>query len=476
MSFHRFKLLSVIAVAGLGSLLRPFPLALAQTGIDEREHIQIDRQIQPLQNKTLTQMLGWGPDDVLQPLPPEDTDHFFRHGYGDLRQALIKRGITIDMAYWPQFAANLSGGLKQKQDYAHQISFMSTFDLDHILGWKGASLVFSGAERAGRRLSTDVFADNVYNPSQIYGGGGNVLFHLIYFYFQKTWANDRFRWIIGRYATGPDYNASMLLCTFEGGAVCSQPRASTLINGYASWPSTAWGTNIKFRPTKDTYVVPGLFTAESQHGGTAGTNWYSATGVSLLGEVGWEPELGPKRLTGHYKIGIMWDASPHAYNQLSNATGASGSRRGQMMTWGAVDQMLWRHGNYATAGFIALGGYTHLTSSVSTISDQWYAGFADFGMFRSRPFDGFAFLYTEFKYGKNIQAQYQPQVISLPGFGGTFQTPLLSTHESVMEVLYRIRVTKGLYFSPEFQYFWRPGGTGKIKNSPILGFDMRVFF
>ncbi|WP_159103426.1 carbohydrate porin [Asaia prunellae] len=456
--------------------------AFGQSYTAHRNELQTNLQIQPLKDLTLTRILGLGPAEIHDPLPPEDTQHFFEHGYGDLRRALIKRGVTIDMEYWPQFFANLAGGLDQKQDYAHQISFLANTDLDRIFGWKHASLVFSGAERAGRRLSTDVFADDVYNPAQIYGGGGNVLFHLVYFYFQKSWDDERFRWIIGRYATGPDYDASMLLCTFGGGAVCSQPRLTTTINGYASWPSTAWGTNLKFRPTKDTYVVPGIFTSEAQHGGTAGTNWNSATGVSLYNEIGWEPELGRNRLSGHYKIGMMWDSSPHAYNRLVTDPAPPGSRKGQLMEWVAMDQMLWRHGTYATAGLIALAGYTHTTASIAPLSDQWYVGMVDFGMIRSRPYDGFGFLFTSMRYGANVQARYQPYynvapaMITMPGLGGGFQTPLVSSRQAVMEILYRVHISRGLYFSPEFQYFWRPGGTGRVKSAPILGFDLRVFF
>lgn len=436
----------------------------------------------PYKDVTVTQMLGLQPMSVHDVMPDEDLGHFFEDTpYGKLRNKLKKYGVTIDIHYWPEFMANMAGGLRQKADYAHQIGFSATFDLEKLVGLKNTSIVFAGAERAGRRLSTDVFADNVYNPSQIYGGGGNVLFHLIYFYLQKTWMNNRIRWIIGRYATGPDYDASMLLCSFSGGALCSQPRASTLINGYASWPSTAWGTNIKIRPTRDTFIVPGVFTSEAQHGGTAGTNWHSATGVSLIGEAGWEPEFGEDRLNGHYRIGMMWDSTPFPYNWASRETGVHGSRHGQMMQWIMVDQMIWRHGNYSTAGLMLIGGFTHLTSSVSTISDQWYAGFLDFGLIPSRPYDGFGLVFSKFYYGKKVTAAYQPFMtrrrMSLTAVDDLVQQrPLMSTHETVMEAIYRIKVTNGIIFTPEFQYFWRPGGTGKVKNAPLLGFDMRVFF
>lgn len=386
------------------------------------------------------------------------------------------------MHYWPEFMANISGGLAQKQDYASQIGLNITFDLEKIFGLKGGSIVFAGTQRSGRRLSTDVFADNVYTPAQIYGGGGNVIFHLIYFYYQQMWMNERIRWIIGRYAVGPDYDFSMLLCSFTGLAVCGQPRSTTLLDGYASWPSTAWGTNIKIRPTKDTFIVPGIFTSEKQHGGTAGTNWYSAEGVSLVGEAGWEPEFGADRLKGHYKIGMLWDGSPRKYNWPSRETGVPGTRHGQTMSWIMVDQMIWRHGDYAPAGLMLIGGFTHVVASVSTISNQWYAGFLDFGMIRSRPYDGFGLVFSKFYYGKRVKAVYQPPVnhqtplSSLSGIDGLAVHPLYSTHETVMEVIYRAKITNGLFITPEFQYFWRPGGTGRVKNSPIVGFDMRVLF
>ena len=446
----------------------------SQTVTTFRNNTLSSREIVPLENKTLAQMLGLSPTYVEHPLPPEETEHALGGAYRRASNYLTKKGISIDFVYWSQFAANITGGTAKHQDYAHQIGMNSTFDLEKIMDVKNTKIFFAGAERAGRNLGMDALGNNSFRPTQIYGGGGNVLFHLVYFYLQKTWAHEKIRWIIGRYAVGADYDSTMLHCTFEALAICSQPRATTFVPAYASWPSTAWGTNVKVRPTPDTYIVPGIFASNPKRGGTAGTAWENASGVTLVNELGWEPEFGEGRLSGHYKLGVLWDSSPYQYNNAAN-TLHLGNRHGLMMEWAAFDQMVWRHGSYQTAGLMLLGGYTHVTSAVTQLSDQVYVGVVDFGIIRSRSYDGFGMEFSQGRYGKNFAAEVQPDPEHNIGYRGLWQRPVLASKERIFELTYRIHAARGIYFSPEYQYIWRPGGGGYVKNASVIGFDLRMF-
>ncbi|WP_264884128.1 carbohydrate porin [Swaminathania salitolerans] len=468
----RICLVAVVSLAAIP--FSPLRQCHAQSVPDWVREVESSRQIVPLKNETLAQMIGLTPLYIMHPLPPEETQHLLGGGYARMTNALLKRGIDFQLGYWSQFAANISGGTAKHQDYAHQIGLNIGFDLDRIMGVSNTKLFFSGTERAGRNLGYDALGDNTFRPTQIYGGGGNVLFHLIYFYIQKSWADDRLRWIIGRYAVGPDYNFSMLNCTFGALAICGQPRATTFLPGYVSWPSTAWGTNVKVRPTPDTYIVPGLFVSNPKRGGTAGTAWGDASGVTLVGEMGWEPEFGPHEDSGHYKIGILWDSSSYRYNNARNTLDL-GSRKGILMTWAAFDQMIWRHGSYQTAGLILLGGYTHVTSAITQISDQAYVGLIDFGAIKSRPYDGVAVEYSQGRYGANFAAAYQPSYFQGPLYAQSQGRPVMASLERIFEVTYRIHVARGVYFSPEYQRIWRPGGGGYVKDASVFSFDLRVF-
>ncbi|WP_264996238.1 carbohydrate porin, partial [Kozakia baliensis] len=401
---------------------------------------------------------------VKQPLQPEyTTEHAFDGApFGDVRRYLSNKGVDLSLIYWGQVMANVTGGMHKKQDYASQETISTNFDMNKLLGWENTSIILRTDQRAGRSLGTDALGDSMFTPAQIYGGGGNVIQKLVYFYLQKTFLKERLRWIIGRYAVGPDYDFSLLGCTFSNVTICGQPRLTTQLAGYASSPGSAWGSNLKFRPTPDSYIAIGLYNSNSKKGGTAGTNWYQSDGLVTAAEFGWEPQLGEDRLMGHWKAGILYDTSGYNYNDVS-----LDRKHGELLNYIAFDQMLVRNGKFESTGVILMGGWGHSTESISPLAEQDYVGLIDYGQIKSRPLDGFGIYWWRYRYGKNFPAFYQPQNMS----GRT----LMATEQSGIELTYRIRVVQGVYFSPDYQYAWRPGGTGKIRNASIIGFDMRVW-
>jgi len=409
------------------------------------------------------------------PLPP--VTHLLGGGWAGEMAKLNNLGISVLVDDWSEYAANVSGGRRRAGDYAGQVGLEVDLDWDKIAGIPGLTTTFTAVQRSGRSLGTDALADNYYNPAQIYGGGGNVLVHVVYFFAKKVWLNERITLIAGRYAVGANYDSAPLQCLYMGLAICSQPRITTQTDGYASWPSTAWGAVLRLRPTSTTYIQPGIFETSPSKGGTAGTDWGGdhITGVTVPVEAGYEPLFGPQRLDGHYKIGFMWDSSYHYYTTI-RANDALGGRHGQLMSWVAFDQMLWRNGPYNNSGFIVLGGYTHINGRTSPLSDQAYAGFQDVGQIKSRPFDAFGAAVTHFQYGTNVKAVYQPSIGAKDPLGGSLNEleTLLSSHTNVLELVYSVHVLDGIDVAPEYQYICRPGGTSAVRNASILGVNMHI--
>jgi porin len=53
----------------------------------------------------------------------------------------------------------------------------------------------------------------------------------------------------------------------------------------------------------------------------------------------------------------------------------------------------------------------------------------------------------------------------------------VQSHETVMELTYRLALLKSaLYFQPDLQYVFRPGGTGRIPDALVLGAQVGVNF
>lgn len=413
------------------------------------------------------------PDSYYPPPPP--TTHLLGGEVGEWLKSLSKKGVDILLDDWSEFAGNISGGTRKAQDFAGQVAIEVDLDWEKILNIPDFTTTITAVQRHGRRLSTDALQDGVVNPQQIYGGGGNVLIHLVYFYAQKKWLHERIILTAGRYAPGPDFDSSPLQCLVMGQATCSQPRATTLTDGYSSWPGTVWSMVLRVRPTKPTYITLGAYETSPLKGGTAGTDWGGdhITGATLAIGGGYEPVFGAHKLNGHYKIGMLWDTSRHAYNEV-DTDAPTRWRHGQMISYIAFDQMLMRNGQYSDSGLIILGGYTHVTSGISVISDQAYVGIEDVGQFAGRPRDALGLTWSALRYGPNIKSIWQPEHGAILLDPLAPDRPLLASRESIFDATYNVHVGDGIDIAPDFQYFWRPGGSGHVKNAAILGINAHV--
>ncbi|MGF1276513.1 carbohydrate porin [Acetobacter pasteurianus] len=413
------------------------------------------------------------PDSYYPPPPP--TTHLLGGEVGEWRKSLSKKGVDVLLDDWSEFAGNISGGTRKAQDFAGQVAIEVDLDWEKILNIPDFTTTITAVQRHGRRHSTDALQDGVVNPQQIYGGGGNVIIHLVYFYAQKKWLHERIILTAGRYAPGPDFDSSPLQCLVMGQATCSQPRATTLTDGYSSWPGTVWSMVLRVRPTKPTYITLGAYETSPLKGGTAGTDWGGdhITGATLAIGGGYEPVFGAHKLNGHYKIGMLWDTSRHAYNEV-DTDAPTRWRHGQMISYIAFDQMLMRNGQYSDSGLIILGGYTHVTSGISVISDQAYVGIEDVGQFAGRPRDALGLTWSALRYGPNIKSIWQPEHGAILLDPLAPDRPLLASRESIFDATYNVHVGEGIDIAPDFQYFWRPGGSGRVKNAAILGINAHV--
>ena len=53
----------------------------------------------------------------------------------------------------------------------------------------------------------------------------------------------------------------------------------------------------------------------------------------------------------------------------------------------------------------------------------------------------------------------------------------VQSHETVVELTYRLALlNSALYFQPDLQYVFRPGGTGRISDALVLGAQVAVNF
>lgn len=404
---------------------------------------------------------------------------------------LRQHGVAILLDTTNEFAGAITSptkglGLRQGSSNAGQYGFENDIDWEKLAGIRGFSThaVFVG--RYGIPASR-MFGDNL-NPSQeIYGGGGNVVVHLVYIYGEETLFNGHLDIAAGRIPLLTDFSSNPLYCNFMNNAFCGNPKASSDNTSHSSYPDSNWAARVRVRPSQYTYLQAGVyFNTMGIYGVQQMRTGFKWNGADINGEAapvefGWEPIFGKDKLPGHYKLGGIVDTAPHPdvlYDINDNYWAVTGqARKVHNNSWSAyalADQMIMRHkGNGPDAGITLLGVFYNNSPVTQTRERQYSIGVLDRGFWKSRPLDAWGVNFSYIQVSKKVKtAQEIQQSLGYQTLlNGSF---FPQTNGMVIEAMYQIRVWRGITFAPDFQYFIRPGAQQGLKDAATLGFKSHI--
>ena len=424
-----------------------------------------------------------GPSEALSPsneAPPPTTEHLFGDP-GGIRSKLARVGVDLTLDYIAEVAGNVSGGTKQASTYAGQIGFEADIDFEKLAGLRGLSFHTVIVNRQGLNVGPS-FGDNLNQVQEIYGAGGNTAIHLVYAYAEQSLANGRVDIAVGRMPELNDFSASPLYCNFMNNSLCGNPKTLPGSDvGISSYPDAVWGARLRVRPTIDTYIQAGVY--EVNQGLYTYPNFRSGfkfsssqdSGAIFPVEVAYEPQIGPGKLPGHYKLGFAYDTT--VYNKFLDTQAAflNGVRGQGKKTeeWALADQMIVRNGPGSTDGIILLAGYAHGDPSLSAYQDQVFAGVLDRAFWTARPQDTIGLLFNYQKVSGQLGREQEfDQAFARPIANGATG---VQTHQEIIELNYDIHVIQGVNFQPTFQYYFRPNAQN-IKDAAIFGFKSHIVF
>ena len=410
---------------------------------------------------------------------PQSADSLFPQVNGYLHQygtAVILDEVNeyLDVISGPRQGGSNDGqyGLEWDQDW------------NVLAGIPGLETHAIAVGRYGAPPAANIAGDNGLNQSQeIYGAGGNVAIHLVFFYAEETLLHGALDIAAGRMPMLNDFTANPLDCNFMNNSLCGNPKGVTDNSANASYPDAQWAIRPRIRPIPQVYLQFGLYFTEN--------NTYSATngyrsGFHLDGshidgeafpiELGYEPKIGPDQLPGHYKIGAMYENTNH--NTWELPTAAVQSRKGGSQAWVQVDQMLVRNGPGATDGLIVLGNFNHNDERYATRASQFLVAGIDRDFWHARPLDTIDVLFNyQTISGKLGKLQGEEEELGLPitgGFGSFPGAAGIQTHTINIELNYQIHVYRGITIAPDFQYFIRPNAEAQLPDAALVGFKSHI--
>ncbi|MEI6072930.1 MAG: carbohydrate porin [Verrucomicrobiae bacterium] len=387
-------------------------------------------------------------------------------------QAALQKeaGILLYFDYYGVFLGNPTGGLDQSVGYSHEIVIGGHFDLDKMIGWKGAVLTASFADGTGHNLSQNI--GNYFTVSESYVENTGVLFDL---YLTQKLFDDKLDLRIGRMSTGQFFATLPAFGLQVNGGINGNPN-----NLFSNAPFHAGitATNaamIKYKPTKESYVSTGIFQATPRLGVYAyhGADFSirQSDGILMMFEGGWKPTFGASKglskdkevvanpgLPGIYKVGGYW--SNYTFDQFSG-----GQIANAYGFYAMGQQMVWRSSKEANDNFSLWGGVVY--SPQTNISSNPFMGMAGTiwqGLIPGRDQDQWLTCF--------LISNYSRSYANSPSNPGT-TTP---TYEAVLETSYVIQLNKYISIQPDIQYVIRPNGYGNIPNALVIGLQSVISF
>ncbi|WP_233581992.1 MULTISPECIES: carbohydrate porin [unclassified Asaia] len=339
-----------------------------------------------------------------------------------------------------------------------------------------------------------MFGDWLGHSSEIYGGAGNVVLHLVMAYGEENLLGGRIAIAGGRVSELTDFSSSPLFCNFVNNSICGRPRAAADNDFISRYPAGVWGVRFRGRPSQYTYVQTGvyfpernMFGPEYNRSGFKFSGGSAIRGQSVPVEMGWEPRFGAQKgLPGHYKIGARLMNVPLA-DVYADDDGRSfaWSRRSARQhprswgTWFEADQKIWvphqaGHPASGDRGTTILAGFILNDKRVSLRHWQTYFGVVNRGFIASRPEDALNIIgmYEAMSPGVSAtEAAYLDQglIARLP-----YRATGVQTHAAVLEANYQIQVMRGVAIAPDYQIFINPNGQNNLRTAHVFGFKSTV--
>jgi porin len=401
---------------------------------------------------------------------------FLTGDWGGLRTRLLDLGITPNLAFVTDVLGNPIGGRRQAVRESDELALSLTADLDRLAGWAGGQFHLSFSMRSGTSLS-DKDIGNVFNVAQICCGH---TYRLVTVALEQSLFDDRVGVRGGRLAAGDEFLASPLYDIFVQTAFNGNPMSILFNTPISVDPVATWGLRARVRPISQLSLMAGVYNGDPTLGDNDkhGVDWTMRGPLFAIGEIGVHLNQEPSAtgLPGNYKIGGYYLAGkvPDQHRDIHGGSIALSGLSPQMHSGNGgfyilLDQMIYRDGGAGSrrglTPFVSL--VVAPDSSVNTMPFFASGGLVYRGLFPSRPHDTAAFGVAYGAFSSQL-ARSQRDARSAGGAVG------IQKYEIALELTYIVQATKWLQVQPDVQYIINPGGTGKIPNALVLGFQLAL--
>jgi len=407
--------------------------------------------------------------------------------WGGARTRMSERGLSTGLLYTGDVLANLSGGTSRSAKYMDNIDLRFAFDLGKFAGWRGATALVHVISDQGSGLN----AHNVHS----FMGVDNIEVNTNTTKLYQAWIEQRafdgrLSALAGVYAVNSEFDV------IESSAVLLHPAFGTTAvlaqsgrNGPSIFPTTAFGTRVKYQPNPAIYaqmaVLDGVPGDPNNPQGTH-IRLRRGDGAFLIAEIGLSPArletaVAPDRSrrgaarprereqTEQAPISKValgyWEYTARLPDLTDVDSAGNPLRRRSKGAYLLAEQTLYREPQDAQQGLAAFASYAVAERNVNRIDYSLTAGLRYKGLLPGRDDDVLALGIAR----AHASAKFR-QVLSLETGAPT------ASAETAIELTYRVQLRPWFALQPVIQRIARPGFGAASGTAWIAGLRTEVAF
>lgn len=392
-------------------------------------------------------------------------------------QWLINAGVTPQLTYTAESAANPVGGIRHGSAYSAQLMMGLDLDTDRLVGLKGGTIRFYVTNRHGQNLANTAIGNNT-SVQEIWGTQNT---HLAEFTWNQKLFNNHLELVAGRMSGNAGaFFSSSIYCNFQSNSACGNPTMIFKDSNFTYWPASAWGGYFKAWITPKIYFEGGAFEV-NPYRKRANDDGFTfsikhATGAMAPFELAYTTNFSNDKLPRTYRIGGWYDGGDYTdpvldanrkYAVMTGDPYATLNGRGGIFF--RFDQMIWRPNMNSERGLTVFG--VAMKNVAGRVAEDHFLeiGFVQTGTFKGRDKDVLGFMINDQRMSKwtidNI-------LVARTSAGGSRHVP---RDEIMMELTYGAQISRAFRVSPNLQYIINPDQiaepfrTKNIKNTFIVG-------
>lgn len=405
-----------------------------------------------------------------------DPNRYLTGDWGGARARLAERGVDLKLGYFGQAGHNASGGARSATAYADQFFLGGYFDLDPLLGWRGAEFKLEISNRNGELINDKAGMPFLLQSMQIYGRG-NVT-RLTQFSLTQRLFDDRLRIKAGRIYPSADFFA--MSCAFQHLTFCSGGSSNYISGNWYGDPLSALGAQVTYSPDRRWFFKLGGYdtnprTLSLEQGLKLHTPGDDG-GTLMVGEIEYKADFGGG-IDGDYRIGVVRNSTdkPKLFDRAGFPSGLSAAPIAVQDTDRAwylnLEQQVTR--NAAGGGLRLFASLIRPDQEVSAVGEVLAVGGFLNAPLPSRPRDRLGLAFGRNAVSRRLsdaQRRYNraPPTAGAPALG-------VQRYEYPVELNYNFAVTPAVEIMPSLQYVRHANGLDG-KNATVLGLQLSLNF